>query len=453
MSRAEETITHLIAQMGLRAPRVVLIVPGWDDWHFMAQSGIHAITKMWGGAGWLVVPVASADLHPALLAALREYDPDHVVIPAAKSFVARKDMGLLHDAQQAISTACANYRSPIATSIFSPTVRHLCAPYFSTNGPGALTELTEVADTSIGETIGASPTVAGPLGLSAATKFGLSEAPTRQPAAVDAQLRNRAVFELLSHSYTSATSLAGVTTRDQAQGDFITDFHRTTFGLSGVVESGPESLPPALVVCGDSPADFALAMTWDRTYGYGIWLPDEWWDNKTLRPQVISGIDSLAQRAFWPLQRECPFTSTSLGYQQLVERVQGCTIGSERRLGEPLIRSPEEAIMHPVESIEFPRYHKMWYAIGRSNASQWSTAVHQKAGTVEFAMLPPLPDIRLPELSVIEGKARWHVDVAVVGHTTSRAQRPARTGLACGTSILTRTPNQVVAPRNLLRSP
>ncbi len=78
--------------MVLRAPCVALLVPGDGEWHSMARKGIHAITTMWGGAGWLVVPVASADVHPALLAALREYDPDQVAIPGAKSFVARKDM-------------------------------------------------------------------------------------------------------------------------------------------------------------------------------------------------------------------------------------------------------------------------------------------------------------------------------------------------------------------------
>lgn len=82
--------------MGLRAPRLALLVPGWGDWHFMARNGIHAITQMWGGAGWLVVPVVSADVNPALLAALREYDPDYVAIPAAaNSFVTRRDMAPL----------------------------------------------------------------------------------------------------------------------------------------------------------------------------------------------------------------------------------------------------------------------------------------------------------------------------------------------------------------------
>jgi hypothetical protein len=393
MARTDDTITHLIAQMGLRAPRVALLVPGAGDWHLMARNGIHAITQMWGGAGWLVIPVASTDVHPVLLAALREYDPDYVAIPAANSFVARADYDLLHDAQEAISAACANYRSPIATSVASPDVGDIWEPYFSTMGSGLLTILSDVVDPSIGQTIGASPAIGGPVSLSAAAKFGMSEPPTQPIANIDVQLRNRAVVHLLSDSSNpmNLSSLLGVTTRDRAQGDFTTDLSRTTFGLSSVFEHGPENRPPALVVCGASPSDFALAMVWDRTYGYGVWLPDEWWDDKTVRPQVIMGINSLAQKAFHPLGRELVFTSTSLGRAQLVERLNECNAGSERMLGEPLLRSPDETIIHPAESIRFPRYHKRWLRnrpqqcfpmVGRRPRKGWNGRVcHASAST------------------------------------------------------------------------
>jgi hypothetical protein len=415
MTATDDNVTHLIAQMGLRAPRVVLLVPGWHDWHLMACNGIHTLTTMWGGAGWLVVPVVSAEVNPALLAALREYDPDAVLIPAASSFVPRSDMAVLHDAQQAISTACANYRSPVARSIAKAGVRDVSAAYLSTSGPGALTQLADVADTSIGQTIGANPALGGALGVCAAGRFGSAEAPKRPAANVNRQLANRAIFQLLSRS-NFVGSLVGVTTRDSAQGDFTTDFDRTTYGLSRVFEGGPDDRPPALVVWGDDPDDFALAMAWDRIYGNGIWLPDKWWGNTATRPQVITAIDFLASTALHRFQGELTFTSTSLSRKQLSNRIQGCDVGGERRLGEPLIRPPDEAMMYPAEAIRFSRFHKTWFAIGRSNASQWSTAVHEKSGSVEFAMLPPLPDSRLPELNVIEAKAKWHVDINVVGH-------------------------------------
>ena len=83
-----DSVSHLIASMGLRAPRVALIVPGWNDWKLMVRMGIRAATTMWGGAGWVVVPVPSGDVHPAVVAAVRAYDPDSIVVPQGNSFVA-----------------------------------------------------------------------------------------------------------------------------------------------------------------------------------------------------------------------------------------------------------------------------------------------------------------------------------------------------------------------------
>ena len=71
--------------MGLRAPRVVYLVPAGQDWTFNAPLALSEVTRLWGGAGFVVVPVSAAEVHPALLAALRAYDPDHVVVPDATS--------------------------------------------------------------------------------------------------------------------------------------------------------------------------------------------------------------------------------------------------------------------------------------------------------------------------------------------------------------------------------
>lgn len=50
-------------------------------------------------------------------------------------------------------------------------------------------------------------------------------------------------------------------------------FDRTELSL-GWVTHGPETRDTLLVV-GDTAADFALAMGWDRVYGTGVWLPGE----------------------------------------------------------------------------------------------------------------------------------------------------------------------------------
>src|SRR6476661_5622833 len=115
--------------MGLRAPRVVYLVPTGQDWTFNARIALSEVTRLWGGAGFVVVPVSVGEVHPALLVALRAYDPDQVVVPNATSPVRvdAADLPALDGAQAAISAACANYRSPIAkgATVASPSTREI----------------------------------------------------------------------------------------------------------------------------------------------------------------------------------------------------------------------------------------------------------------------------------------------------------------------------------------
>jgi hypothetical protein len=414
------SVSHLIASMGLRAPRVALLVPGSGDWKLMVRAGIHAATTMWGGAGFIVVPVPSGDVHPAVIAAVRAYDPDSIVVPQGNTIVTRDEYPQLQAAQSVLSRACANYRSPTATQddefVASPNAGRLWASFFSTSAPGAVTDLKDVLPSTEGaETVGANPALGGALGVHAAARWGLSDPPSPESGEIDAHLRNRAIFELLSRRESVFGSLEGVTTRDRAIGDFKTDFGRTLFGLDSVYELGPET-PPALLVWGDDPADFALAMAWDRTYGNGIWVPDEWWRDADTRNQVVTGIDGLATRLVGWQQRELAFTSTSLTRAELETRVEDCRIGALRSLTEPLIPAVDDIIVFPAAAMNWPRYYKVHCVIRGKQINQWSTAVREDDGTIEFAMLPPLPQIALPGLESIEQKAKWQVDVTVGGH-------------------------------------
>lgn len=435
-----DSVSHPIASMGLRAPRVALVVPGWGDWKLMARQGLHAVTTMWGGAGFVVVPVPSENVHPAVIAAVRAYDPDSIVVPPGNSFVARADYQRLCTAQEALSSGSSNYRSPVAdaTSVASPTVGQLWSAYFSADNPGgALAAVEDVVPMAAGaKPIGANPALGGSLGLYAAIRWGLSEPPAAQSTNIENQLRNRAIFELLSVRQRPVGYLHGVTTRDHAIGDFATDFARTVFGLTGVIESGPSQSPPALMVWGDEPADFALAMAWERTYGYGIWVPDEWWRDTDTKNQVIAAIDDLASRSVGLQQRELAFTSTSLARSELEGRVEDCRIGTQRAVGVPLMPPASEVIVFPAQAMRFPRYHKWHYVIRGKHINQWSTAVSEDDGTIEFAMLPPLPQIATPGLESIEQKAKWQVDVSIVGHEIpSTTALPDRTLLAEGENV------------------
>jgi len=42
--------TQVTVQMGLRAPRVVYLVPAGQDWTFNARIALSEVTRLWGGA-------------------------------------------------------------------------------------------------------------------------------------------------------------------------------------------------------------------------------------------------------------------------------------------------------------------------------------------------------------------------------------------------------------------
>ncbi|MER7179119.1 hypothetical protein ABT404_06495 [Streptomyces hyaluromycini] len=66
----------------LRAPRLAVAYHTMSDWVHMARGAVAGISRVWGGSGAVVLPVAemsaTATVADALLPLLRLYDPDHV---------------------------------------------------------------------------------------------------------------------------------------------------------------------------------------------------------------------------------------------------------------------------------------------------------------------------------------------------------------------------------------
>lgn len=65
----------------MRPPRVVVLFRGDDNWRSWVRLALRAVSSTWGGAGHLLVPYDEAGaVHPELVAAVKTYDPDHVVV-------------------------------------------------------------------------------------------------------------------------------------------------------------------------------------------------------------------------------------------------------------------------------------------------------------------------------------------------------------------------------------
>ena len=413
-------LSSVVAHMQLRAPRVALVVPATADWHRVAMHGIHLVTTSWGGAGFVVVPTMNGDVHPTLLAALREYDPDSVLVPPS-NVLTPELVDIVERAQETISAACSNYRSPLLepSDVANPRFSQLWNIWFSINdvaSSGDPVAVSAVGDARDGETaIGANPALRGSLGLAAASRWGLNEPPTDGDVEIDESTKKMAVMRLSSHKH-NATGLSGVNTQASFAGRYETYLARTLVGLDGAQSYGPQR-SDALVVFGNAPSDFALAMVWDRTYRYGIWVPDDWWEASELRPHVLAGIDDLLQHASTQFKRVL-FTSTSLDHSDVESRAQEWRERTSMLLQRDL---DDKWAAVTAEALPWSRYSKVHYVLKEKLSHQWSTSVRTNDGTDEFTMLPPLPGIGVPGLEKIEESACWHVDVALRGHDVPSA--------------------------------
>lgn len=404
-----------IAHMQLRAPRVALLVPVTEDWHRMAMLGIHLVTNSWAGAGFVVVPAEKGEIHPSVLASLREYDPDCVLVPPGETLPAELSEEVLR-AQEKISTVCSNYRSPLLNplEVADPKFSALWNVWFSTGGhasSGNPVAVSAVGDCKDQETsIGASPALKGSLGLAAASRWGLGEPPNDDIAAVDETTKQEALRRLSSHEY-KAVGLPGIGTAASFEGRYETYLARTLVGLDGAQSYGPQR-SDALVVLGDNPSDFALAMVWDRTYRYGIWIPEEWWAHAELRPHVLVGIDQLVRHASTQLKRVV-FTSTTFDEREIAKRAKQWRERTSLVLDKDL---DDKWDVVSADNLVPSRYWKVHYVLKENISHQWSTSVTTDAGTADFTMLPPLPRIGVPSLEQLEQSACWQVDVSLSGH-------------------------------------
>lgn len=431
--------SHAIAHMHMRAPRVAYVVPTLKDWHRIAIQAMHDVTNTWGGAGFVVVPVGEdGTVHPIVLAALREYDPDSVLMPGTDRII-ESDLDIVEKAQASISAVCTNYRSPMSLGddVARPGGAALWTSIWGDGLPGSgqPTPLSAVADDQEGDkTIGLNPQLGGSLGLAIAARWGIRTEPEPAGIQVEVDIVRKVVNRLVSASF-DATNLQSATNNATWVGEHQTDLTRTLVGLDPVQELGSRD-NPALVVWGSDPADFALAMIWDRTYGTGIWIPDEWWQDENLRIQVAFGLDRLSRL---PVSADkVTFTSTLLGSKELTSRVEEC------RKVLPVIWSQSTQLQRIPARIQLPheikpgKYSKRHFAIRDNISNEWSTTAYEDDDGLEFAMLPPLPLIQGRNLEKIQENAGWQVDVSIRSHDIPPGTAIPETALlAAGESTFT----------------
>ncbi|WP_410646804.1 hypothetical protein [Amycolatopsis sp. cmx-4-54] len=342
--RDASPMKYSVINRGLRPARVAIVFDGGDNWSYWARRALFLAGKIWGGAGFALVPHRAGFVDPILLRACRAYDPDYIVAFshtvgeychfASGSFIVNDDSGNpltgearaakvaehfdeelepgpgAMEAREAVARACSPYR--LTGGDESPEVSHFLEAS-SAEFPAA----EAIPGAYAGHVLHCPPSWGDLAGAAVASHAGVASPPDL--TAVEPELDKATLWHLLYWLFDRREPslprdllwfpngvATGVLTE---QSPLAHD--RTTTGLVAVQSSALDAWP-AVAVLGDSAEDFALARLIRLTYGRCVWLPTVFGiDEEKLSHPLSSGLFDLATKAAAGQPRSLFLTSVS----------------------------------------------------------------------------------------------------------------------------------------------
>lgn len=289
---------HVPVSINLRAPRIAIVVPKFDAWQYYACTVLERVSRIWGGAGFILVPHKGGIVEPHLLRMVSAYDPDHVVtIDALRAdlmelnpdhYPTNNENGTRMTTSE-VRGLFPEVHSPLSLldERASEQVAKACTPFRSFESDEAaghrVSRRLERSSTKIEVTRG-SPTDSRTfenLDLSArnvrtrdiavlrASRSGNTKGFALPPDEADPGIDqlSSVALELLglgnSGYRSSSFSWANQGRWEQSLPCLVPVIRR-------------QGMPQYFVVVGDGFDDFALAHTLDRLSGTALWLPESW---------------------------------------------------------------------------------------------------------------------------------------------------------------------------------
>ena len=481
-------------RLAVRAPRVAVLMRAEEEWIFDARRVLGTVSRVWGGVGHIVVPWLSGEVHPALLDVARGHDPDYLTVVSrtfadwraqdpegCAAWAARQAFVLEAEDRAAAERSLLEQIAddPVdADGVSDEAVGRLagvCSPYVGYDGAaraewlhprqpvaGPLTDVRELRPLFRAEEplwqLDLSE-VDPALALMIETRTGAYSSTDGLGDVLRVAVREEDLDALVSlavagdvgftswdlrNRFQQAVGAASVGHRDGPE-EIRRRLGWTPLARSvtGLVElTSVDHIPQAVLVVGDSPDDYTLAVAHDRLSGRGTWLPTAMAD---------PGHEHFARlrRAMSWLRRRREInnlspsrlfvTSTTLDTDQLRQvadqLTDGDTSGTPHRVAAVQVAAPEE----------IPRRgRRSWADPGRYDARVGVPVTVDASGEVVM-----LTELDLPTPTAVDAEAvpglRWEVDIDLVGH-----QLPARG--AMGGSRLLATGDQSAFPGAQLRA-
>lgn len=414
------SIEHVAMSVSLRAPRVAIVVPTTENWHFIAATAIHRATQIWGGAGFILVPHERGVVNDLMLRTAVAYDPDHVVTIHDASIADLIEAGACEwTFSEGDPDPSDLRRKGDPTMALSPhddaareKVSGACTPYrYGVQGDKeAHDDLFYLEGSSV---LGSSLLQVDPEGPDDTPKHSANDPETRDVALMRA---NR--FGMLTPP--DPTLVEGDSDADQDDegvvgvgdgrsgsfGDWASPKSAWRTGLVGLTSvATPIAEPTDWVVIGDTFNDYALSYALERLEGRSIWIPSAWLSPNSKMNRYIY---RLCSRLFWRASgSKIVVVSTSIDADQLnslAERLTplGGGLGGATRASLTVVKPYQ---------IDFGEGNQH-LALSRDYDHELVVPVRRDAVDEETVVLVnPLPAI-VPETDFKSvGVPAWHVDV------------------------------------------
>lgn len=415
------------------------MVDGGEHWSYWVRRALHRADKIWGGAGFAVVPHSDGQVDPVLLRGCEAYDPDFVVtysptVADLEHFYpgffsasgqdgealtgadrerlldsVRTDSASIRAdeaARKQVVAACSSYRSRYADDEWHEDVVTLDeepARHFAS--------ILDMPGTWSGPVLACPPDWGGSLGVAVASQAGVVEPPSldAQEPRLAGDTRNHLASWLLGQPYSSPpnelvwhpSAAVGVDPRTTPTAD-----ERTKAYLTEVL-TGFGRDRTVLLVVGDSAQDFALARLWRLTFGAAYWLPSALGaDEETMPWPIAHGVTSIA--------RDLSRRSHRLAVSSISRPASELESLRDRLLAsDPIVSPKEDAPLTVVSSLKLPWRQQV--TVGLAVQDQWDSPAPvpvsvTKDGTTQMAAPLPAPTLLNTELAA-RSELEWQVDV------------------------------------------
>ncbi|MEV4159950.1 hypothetical protein [Nonomuraea dietziae] len=446
---SHETLSYASVSITPRPPRVIIVVEGGKHWSYWVRRALYRAGKVWGGAGFAVVPHQGGQVNAVLLRACEAYDPDFVVTYSPKvadiehfrpgfisingedgqplegadreqllAMVRANEVPSAEDeaARRQVVAACSSYRSRFPGDEWHEHVMSL-----GEEPSGHFANVLDMRGAWQASVLACPTDWGGVLGAAVASYAGVAAPPSRDAAEpeLDDDARKKLTSWLLGQPDGLVPNelvwhpgpAVGVDRRTTP-----TAHERTKAHLVEIV-TGLGLHRTGLLVVGDSAEDFALSRLWQLTYGNTYWLPSMLGVDEDAVPWPIGyGVTRIA--------RDLARRADRLVITSMSRPKDNLELWRERFLAaSPTISPQNDDAISVIPSPELP--WRQGATVGLAVQDQWDSQVTvpisvAEDGTSRMAAPLPAPALVNEELAA-HTDLEWQVDVHwQPGHTVLR---------------------------------